>query len=188
MTEQNKYDEAKEQYSKNDFFAVIYLKGGCSNGNEKISLTDSSAWMYYIEITAPDSKTADKCYEDHFKYKESAYSQNSMTLEAMWQAMNKLCELGINDRQLLFITDYQVLAKGINNWSYNWTDNNFVRKDGSVIEDSGKWQDIIDNFFEKFRNSQIYYLSKKDLKEYPEFEEGMKKVTDFVNSETEQIN
>lgn len=35
MSEQEENNELKDEYSKDNYFAIIYLKGGCSSGNTK---------------------------------------------------------------------------------------------------------------------------------------------------------
>lgn len=164
---------------KSDFSAVIYLKGGCSNGNEPAKIVSKSAWMYYIE-------TSDKQYEDYSESVLQGYTQNSMTLEAMIQAMTGAINLNINNKKLLFVTDYGALEGGITSWSEGWISNSW-RKSKGFVEDIPRWKKIIFGVDDYFPKSEILCITKNNHHKYLEYCEGLARVTDFVDSKTEFV-
>lgn len=186
MTEQEENKELKEKYSKDNYFAIIYLKGGCSNGNSKISSRDTSAWMYYIEFPSSrkNIQVNDKSHGNYVLEATTMKSQNRMTLEVMKEAMKEAINLGINKNKLLFVTDYNDLAKGINTWSKKWLINGFRNSKGNFIVDKDLWKNLIDTYDEKFPNSEVLFLDKGKKENWLQFISGMQIVTDFVNSRT----
>lgn len=133
MTESKENKELKEKYSKDKYFAVVYLKGDCSNGNIEINLEDRSAWMYYIEFifTKKTIQVTDRSLEHYVLEATTMKSQNRMTLEVMKEAINSK----INKNKLLFVTDYRNLAKGINCWKRNWKINNYKNSHNKSISE-----------------------------------------------------
>lgn len=156
-----------------DFAAIIYVKGGCSNGNSEAKSDDKSAWMYYI-------KTPDKEYEDHSNTELKGFSQNRMTLEAIIQAMTGLINLQIDRHKLLFVTDYNDLFGGITEWGKSWQENRWTRSKNKKIIDLDEWLIIFHAVEDYFSGSKVLFYSKST----PEFSEGMNQVTEFVNSQT----
>ncbi|KJY65799.1 hypothetical protein JF73_03710 [Lactobacillus helsingborgensis] len=187
MSESEENKKLKEKYSKDNYFAIIYLKGGCSNGNTKISSRDTSAWMYYIEFPSSrkNIQVNDKSHANYVLEATTMKSQNRMTLEVMKEAMKEAINLGINKNKLLFVTDYNDLAKGINSWSKKWLINGFRNSKGNFIVDKDLWKNLIDTYDQNFPNSEVLFLVKGKNTDLPQFKSGMQIVTDFVNSRTE---
>ena len=92
MTESKENKELKEKYSKDKYFAVVYLKGGCSNGNTEIDLEDRSAWMYYIEFTS----SGESIFGNNVELAKSKYvvnSQDTMSVEAFTNALDRIIKM-----------------------------------------------------------------------------------------------
>ena len=186
MSEQEENNVSKDHYSKDNYFAIIYLKGGCSNGNTEINLEDRSAWMYYIEFPSSrkNIQVTDKSLEHYVLEATTMKSQHRMTLEVMKEAMKEAIKLGINKNKLLFVTDYNDLAKGINSWSKKWQINGFRNSKGKFIVDKDLWKNLIDTYDQNFPNSEVLFLDKGKKENCLQFISGMQIVTDFVNSRT----
>lgn len=191
MTESKENKELKEKnskdkYSKDKYFAIIYLKGGCSNGNTEINLEDRSAWMYYIEFisTKKNIQVTDRSLEHYVLEATTMKSQNRMTLEVMKEAMKEAINSKINKNKLLFVTDYRNLAKGINCWKRNWKINNYKTSDNKFIVDKELWKKIIKTYEKHFPQSKVLLITKKNKKYFPQFIDGMQKVTEYVNGKT----
>ena len=174
MTESKENKELKEKYSKDKYFAVVYLKGGCSNGNTEIDLEDRSAWMYYIEFTS----SGESIFGNNVELAKSKYvvnSQDTMSVEAFTNALDRIIKMEKNEKHLLIITDYTALYLGITK--------SIV--DPSSYDDETFWvNQVKKDYSSLFPHSEVLLITKKEKNDYPQFIEGMQKVTEFVNGET----
>ena len=143
--------------------------------------------MYYIEFTSSrkNIQVTDKSLEHYVLEATTMKSQHRMTLEVMKEAMKEAIKLGINKNKLLFVTDYNDLAKGINSWSKKWQINGFRNSKGKFIVDKDLWKNLIDTYDQNFPNSEVLFLDKGKKENWLQFTSGMQIVTDFVNSRTE---
>ena len=170
MSEQEENNVSKDHYSKDNYFAIIYLKGGCSNGNTKLNASDTSAWMYYIEFPS-----SGKSIFGNDVIPGKLKSQDTMSVEAFKNALKEIHKKKKNEKHLLFITDYTALYLGILGSIVN----------PSPYDDKTFWVNQVKKEYSSlFPNSEVLLITKKEKNHYPQFKEGMKKVTEFVNGET----
>ena len=170
MSEQEENNVLKDEFSKDNYFAIIYLKGGCSNGNTKVNASDTSAWMYYIEFPS-----SGKSIFGNDVIPGKLKSQDTMSVEAFKNALKEICKREENEKHLLFITDYTALYLGIAKSIVN----------PSPYDDETFWvNQVKKEYSSHFPNSEALLITKKNKDYYPQFTEGMRKVTEFVNGKT----
>lgn len=112
-----------------EYFATIYTDGGSRNtGVHKgghVNKTDKAAWAYLIEWT--DGRT-------YGSGGEFGATNNKMELLGLINALEKLIELGFNEKRLLFVLDSQYVLNGINkHWIEGWKKRGWRRSNGPLI-------------------------------------------------------
>lgn len=130
-----------------DYFATIYTDGGTRNtGVYKgghVKKTDKAAWAYRIEW---DDQ------EVHGAGGEYGATNNKMEQMGFINALQKLLELGFNEKKLLFVLDSQYVLNAINKgWLKGWKKRGW-RKSSGELANKEQWQEI-DRLLPQFPNA-----------------------------------
>lgn len=118
-----------------DYFATIYTDGGSRNtGVHKgghVNKTDKAAWAYLIEWK--DGRT-------YGSGGEFGATNNKMELLGLIHALEKLIDLKLNEKHLLFVLDSQYVLNGINkHWIEGWKKRGWKRANGPLIN-ANEWK------------------------------------------------
>lgn len=118
-----------DSVSDKSYFATIYTDGGSRNtGVHKgghVKKTDKAAWAYLIEWQDG---------EVHGSGGEFGATNNKMELLGLINALEKLIELGFNEKHLHFVLDSQYVLNAINkHWLSGWKKRGWKRSSGQLI-------------------------------------------------------
>lgn len=118
-------------------------------GNQKYVLTTGG----YVDKALPKTtQITPVCYFDSIGSTSLIATNNTAEILAATAAVTHA--IGWPVKKVLLKTDSDYVVKGVNEWSYHWVKNRWIKRDGTPVPNKVQWQGLLDSVT-KLRESGV---------------------------------
>lgn len=110
------------------------------SGNQKYVLTNTG----YVDKNLPKTPhVTPLCYFDSIGSTSQQASNNTAEILAATAAIDHAANFNVS--KVLLKTDSNYVVKGVNDWSYHWVKNRWIKRDGTPVPNRVEWQGLLNS-------------------------------------------